>query len=226
MSDQTEWTVTDFGLVRLNGKDMVTALTYDQGRALVDAIKGGKGESMSIGLETPTTGSQSDTKGTGIASEQGHCNNGGCTRPIYRGKECFRCWAGTKWTSMRQRVENKNGNNDRYEKVPLLVSKDDLINWILQNPPPQEIEWPSIDRIDNDVGYSLDNIRWLDHRINSKHCQRDIPEGFKQCPGCLQILPLESFGIHNGKPYGVRRQSRCRPCHNTYRRIWYKNKIS
>ncbi len=39
MSDQTEWTVTDFGLVRLNGKDMVTALTYDQGKALVDAIK-------------------------------------------------------------------------------------------------------------------------------------------------------------------------------------------
>ncbi len=42
MSDQPkptgEWTVTKFGAVQLNGKMMVMAYNYDQGKALVDAI--------------------------------------------------------------------------------------------------------------------------------------------------------------------------------------------
>jgi hypothetical protein len=45
------------------------------------------------------------------------CKNGGCQRPIYRGRVCFRCWAGIKWTSVMQRVANKNGNNNSYEGI-------------------------------------------------------------------------------------------------------------
>lgn len=151
-----------------------------------------------------------------------HCNNGGCTRPTYRGKECFRCWAGTKWTSIRQRVENKNGNNPSYEKVPLVVTKEELIQWVLTNPPPPEMDEPSIDRIIPTIGYALGNIRWLEKRINSRHCQRDIPLGFKCCIGCGEIKPLEL--PHWGRSGSSKWQGRCNPCRRQYDRTWRANR--
>ncbi len=169
--------------------------------------------------ETLTTVDQSLIKGTGIAKESVHCNNGGCTRPVYRAHVCFRCWAGTKWTSMWQRIQNKNGHNPSYEKIPLQITKQELIGWILNNPPSSDLERPSIDRIDNSKGYSLTNIRWLEHRINSKGCQRDIPEGFKKCSGCQKVLSLEAFSP-NRSLCGVQRQSKCRSCKLVYDRAW------
>lgn len=151
-------------------------------------------------------------------AERDHCNNGGCTRPIYRGKECFRCWAGTKWTSIWQRIQNKNGHNPSYESVLLEVGRSELINWILENPPPKGMERPSIDRIDNNKGYSLSNIRWLEHRINSRHCQRDAPKGLKICSGCGLTKPLSHFNKNRSRPDGV--QSRCQPCSRNYERQW------
>ncbi len=168
-------------------------------------------------METLTTDTQSKELGTGIASDQGHCNNGGCTRPIYRGKECFRCWAGTKWTSVWQRIQNKNGHNPYYEKIPLNVSQVELINWIIQNPPPLDMERPSIDRIDNSKGYELNNIRWLEHRINSRGLQRDIPEGFKKCSRCGEIKPRTYL---YWSPSGDYWQGKCRLCKLNYDREW------
>ena len=95
------------------------------------------------------------------------CHNGGCTREIYRGKYCFRCWAGVKWTSIVQRVENKNGNNPSYMKVPILCTKEEMIRWVFDNPPPEQLKIPSLDRIDSKSGYSLENIRWIEKDVNS-----------------------------------------------------------
>jgi hypothetical protein len=155
-----------------------------------------------------------------LASESAHCNNGGCTRQIYRGRKCFRCWAGIKWTSIWQRIQNKNGHNPHYAKVSLDVGKVELINWILENPPPLGMDRPSIDRIDNSKGYSLDNIRWLEHRINSKWIQRDTPEGFKKCVGCGETKPLTTL---YWSPNGNKWQGRCRLCKLTYDRAWRAN---
>lgn len=148
------------------------------------------------------------------------CKNGGCTREIYRGAFCFRCWAGVKWTSMRQRVENKNGNNPSYENIPLLFTKEEIVQWVYDNPPPTNLEEPSIDRIIPEKGYSLDNIRWIEKRINSSGVQRDIPLDKKRCPLCRQILDLDAFGIHNGRWNLRHRQSRCKKCKIEYDRKW------
>lgn len=147
----------------------------------------------------------------------GTCNNGNCTRPIYRGKYCFRCWAGVKWTSIVQRVENRNGNTPSYVGVPITFSREELIEWVMTNPPPKEMKVPSIDRIVPSDGYALNNIRWLERDVNSMNTQRDIPLTHKLCPMCNEILPIDLFGRNLSKPYGRQRQSYCKPC----RRVAY-----
>ena len=152
-----------------------------------------------------------------------HCNNGRCTRPIYRGKYCFRCWAGVKWTSIMQRVQNKNGNNLYYENMPVTFTRKELIEWVLNNPPPEHLTIPSIDRVNNDEGYSLDNIRWLERNINSSTTQRDIPLSHKHCPSCDNTYPLSEFYTNNHH-CGRKRQSYCRRCKSEYDKKWRDNR--
>jgi hypothetical protein len=154
------------------------------------------------------------------AQEGGKCNNGGCTRPVYRGRECFRCWAGTKWTSICQRIENKNGNNNAYAGIPVGFTKDGLIQWIMDNPPPSELTKPSIDRIENSLGYSPGNIQWLEFSRNCSRRNKDTPDGFRSCSKCLQLLHLSVDNFpHNGSknpPFG----HYCKPCNRTYQKEW------
>lgn len=155
-----------------------------------------------------------------------HCNNGGCTKPIYRGKYCFRCWAGVKWTSIVQRLENKMGNCNSYVGVPLGFTKETLIKWVMDNPPPATMFKPSIDRIDPVKGYVPGNIRWLEFRKNCMGCQRDVKDGFKICPICKRILELNkvNFGTNYGKKYGEQFQTYCRVCKHEYDRKWREDK--
>jgi len=101
-----------------------------------------------------------------IQTLSGCCSNGGCTRPIYRGKRCYRCWVGDKWTSMWQRVNNSNKNCPSYVGIPFKITRSEFVRWAIENPPPINMDWPSVDRIISAEGYSLSNIRWLEFRRN------------------------------------------------------------
>ena len=139
------------------------------------------------------------------------CNNGGCTSPVFRGKECIYCWAGTKFDSMKSRIANRNGKTKSYVGIPLEFTRRELISWVLSFPPPDTIKNPSIDRIDPKKGYVPGNIRWLEFRVNCKGPQRDIPEGLKRCPKCFQILPLNTTHFHaDNSRKGF--QSQCKKC--------------
>lgn len=163
-----------------------------------------------------------------VASESG-CTNGGCTRSRYRiTKYCFRCWAGVKWTSIKQRIENKMGNCNSYVGIPIEFNRDELIHWVLQNPPPPDMIRPSIDRIIPSKGYTLTNIRWLELSKNCSGNQRDVDDGFRICPICKvrRELNLYNFGVNNGRKWGSKFQSYCRTCKNKYDTQWrYKKRL-
>lgn len=158
----------------------------------------------------------------GIDLKSLHCQNGGCIRPKYRGRVCFRCWAGIKWTSVKQRVENKNGNNPSYQGIPLGFTKETLISWVLNNPPLLCLTEPSIDRIVPALGYVFGNIRWIEKRKNSAGSQRDVEDGFRICAKCKRKLPLTSafFGINRGKKWGAKLQTYCSECGKVAQREW------
>lgn len=151
-----------------------------------------------------------------------HCNNGDCKRPIFRTQFCLRCWAGVKWTSIRQRVENKNGNNPSYEGVKIGFTKETLIKWVMENPPPASLEIPSIDRIVPELGYSPGNVRWIERNRNSSATNRDSPDGQRICGSCKQMFPADPlfFGpLKRNKTVGL--NSVCRVCSRVKFRKYY-----
>lgn len=149
------------------------------------------------------------------------CHNGNCTRPIYRGKYCFRCWSGVKWTSIVQRLENKTGHCNAYVGLPLGFTRESLIQWVLDNPPPPEMQEPSIDRIKPELGYVPGNIRWLEFRKNRAGGNRDLPDGQRACSICKTVKPAtnEYFPRASG---GL--GSYCKPCNNAYQARWKRNR--
>lgn len=157
-------------------------------------------------------------------SDKPHCNNGCCKKPVYIGKECFRCWAGTKFDSIMQRVRNRNGNYPTYEGLRVLFTRRSFIRWA-ENNRPDNFKRPSLDRIVPSLGYIPENVRWIEVGKNSSGAQRDIPDGFYLCKPCGRILPLSCFGKHNGKRYGKPKQTYCKECKLSYDRQWRKEKL-
>lgn len=49
--------------------------------------------------------------------------------------------------------------------------------------------------------------------------KEEIPEGFKKCPECLNVKPLEEFNKLNIPRSKTKREGRCRECKNHLRRI-------
>lgn len=160
------------------------------------------------------------------AAGTAHCRNGGCRRPLYRTQFCFRCWAGTKWVSIWQRIQNKNGNTPSYVGVTLGFMKADFIQWVLDNPPPEHLDEPSIDRIINELGYAPGNIRWIERRYNSAGTNKDLaPQGLRKCSKCSAILPANNEHFPRTVKHGRRTLSTmCKPCNRVYQYAWAKAK--
>ena len=153
------------------------------------------------------------------------CTNGECTRAIFRTQFCLRCLAGVNLTSIRQRIENNNGNNPSYVGVPLNFTKETLIKWVMDNPPPGDLSEPSIDRIVPEIGYSPGNIRWIEKVRNSSATNRDTPDGQRICGACKQMFPAEPmfFGsLGKNKTLGL--NSLCRVCSRVNSRKYYGRK--
>lgn len=160
-------------------------------------------------------------------ASESHCNNGGCTRPLYRGKECFRCWAGTKWTSIVQRLENKTGHCNAYVGLPLGFTRETLIQWVFDNPPPADMAQPSIDRIKPELGYAPGNIRWLEFRKNTKGANRDLPDDRRMCSRCKQVKPADNEHFPRTVKRGRKTLSTmCHPCNRVYQAKWRESRES
>lgn len=79
--------------------------------------------------------------------------------------------ASQMWSNIKQRSSNSNQRNPSYANVRLLMTKEEFINWavpaietfIYQYP----TDTPSIDRIDADGNYSVNNIRIIGLKLNA-----------------------------------------------------------
>lgn len=147
-----------------------------------------------------------------MTSEKIHCSNGGCQRPPYRGRYCYRCWVGVKWFSLTARLRNLNGRCSSYIGIPLGMTREEFIKWAIENPPPSCMVQPSLDRIVNERGYRLDNIQWLELRQNSRDAQKDVPLTHRRCNPCGRTLPLDSDNFHRNKKDFLGFNSHCKRC--------------
>lgn len=156
-----------------------------------------------------------------FATSGGHCRNGRCTRPIYRGRVCFRCWAGVKWTSVNQRIANKNGNNPSYRNLPIGFDRKSFVQWVLDNPPSSGMHIPSIDRIRPEAGYTPGNIQWIERNKNSAGVNRDLPDGSHRCSRCKAVMSasVANFVIDKRRQHGL--GCYCRNCNRAKWREHY-----
>lgn len=155
-------------------------------------------------------------KSAALAS--GLCTKPGCGKERYSGKQCFDCWIGFKWRSICIRIRDSKGKFPTYAGLPLGFTERELIQWARENPPPNGMKRPSIDKIVDSRGYVPGNIRWLELGKNISREQKDVPDGYKLCLKCGQVKPhtFEFFSSHAGSNKNL--HSSCRPCYNAHMR--------
>jgi hypothetical protein len=122
---------------------------------------------------------------------------------------------------MKQRIENANGHCASYVGIPLGFTREELIAWVLQNPPPADMKWPSIDRIEPAKGYVPGNIRWLEFRRNCAGANRDLPDGMRRCAICGEVKPAANEYFPRNK---TKLSAYCHPCNRAYQREWKERK--
>jgi len=119
-----------------------------------------------------------------------------CTKPRYRNRRCFTCWAGQKFNAILSRVNGHIPYKGRiYIGMELSFNSREFIAWAIENPPPAELVKPSIDRIVDHIGYRLTNIQWMETSRNARKGNKDLPDNMQRCTRCRAVLPrtLEFF---------------------------------
>jgi thiol-disulfide isomerase/thioredoxin len=100
--------------------------------------------------------------------------------------------------SARERV-SKNCGSKLYRNLCFNISKSD-IKFLWFRDLAYNMKIPSIDRIDNSIGYTLENCRFVESRENAATTtmhrnNREMKiQGLKKCPQCDEVNPLNFFG--------------------------------
>lgn len=112
--------------------------------------------------------------------------------------------------------EKKNRN---YAGVKMLINKDEFVEWFMSN----DFEGASVDRIDKNKDYSMDNIQLIPLAENVRKDKVKAKNGICECYACKQIKPLEYFAKDKRRQNG--HSTICKQC-DSKRRYCKKQKVS
>jgi len=137
-----------------------------------------------LGMKYPTNKSKKKYRYCICACEQCNRQFTRQTRSLIANKNCKKCTITNKtihsdsyskiykvWTAMKQRCSNSNNKSyDRYGGRGIFVCSEwenyiVFKEWALS----EYKEGLSIDRIDNNKGYSPDNCRWVDMKVQARN---------------------------------------------------------
>lgn len=141
---------------------------------------------------------------------------------------CYPHWLYRIYTGMKGRCGNKYGNpkSEAYANVKLEVTLDEFMTWGITNPP-AGLSLPSIDRIRNEKGYHLANMRWVNQKNNRGSGQHGLPLSKYRCPKCKTVYERTTDSFHRNKAQGDGLANWCKRCSNTLRLYnYYKRKTN
>ena len=104
-----------------------------------------------------------------------------------------------------------------YKNVRMLIDKDTFVKWFMEN----DFEGCSVDRIDKNKDYSLDNIQMIPLPENIRKDRVKAKDGFCECYKCKEIKPLDSFAKDNRRQNG--HSTICKKCDNERRHKWKRH---
>lgn len=99
-----------------------------------------------------------------------------------------------EWSSMRRRCKPNSNDSKTYYDRGITVCNEwqtdfmSFYKWAMASGYNDSL---SIDRIDNDLGYSPDNCRWIDIRLQQEHKSNTVKISYNGQEYCLRRLCLE-----------------------------------
>lgn len=96
--------------------------------------------------------------------------------------------------------------NTYYKGVKMLIDKDEFVKWFMDN----DFEGASVDRIDKNKDYSMDNIQLIPLEENIRKDKIKAKDGLCECYSCGQIKPLEDFAKDKRRKNG--HSTLCKVC--------------
>ena len=96
--------------------------------------------------------------------------------------------------------------NRHYKDVKMLIGKDEFVEWFMAN----DFEGASVDRIDKDKDYSMDNIQMIPLAENIRKDKTKAKDGLCECYMCKQVKPLELFAKDSRRKNG--HSTICKSC--------------
>lgn len=108
-------------------------------------------------------------------------------------------------------ILNRLNNTDRdknecYQNVKMLIDKDTFVSWFMEN----DFEGASVDRIDKNKDYSIDNIQMLLLEENIRKDKVKAKDGMCECFMCKETKPLEMFAKDGRRKNG--HSTICKSC--------------
>lgn len=117
--------------------------------------------------------------------------------------------ATTRYYMILSRTKHSEQKKNKcYSDVKVLFDKETFINWFMKN----DFEGASVDRIDKDKDYSMDNIQLIPLADNIRKDKVKAKDGMCECYVCKETKPLELFAVDNRRANG--HTTICKTCDN------------
>ena len=131
--------------------------------------------------------------------------------------------AGCAWNRLTSRAGAKYGHRQCYAAIEVRMTRAEFVAWAT----PEYARWfaerpgvtPSLDRIDSTKHYELGNLQLIpveaNRYKNSRHRNKDAPEGFWWCCRCQAYVTTADFDrnkamVKAANPSGF--ATYCKPC--------------
>ena len=96
----------------------------------------------------------------------------------------------SRWYMIRYRTTHtETSKNTAYKGVEFNLDKETFIKWFRE----RDFEHASVDRIDKNKGYTMDNIQLIPLAENIRKDKMKAKNGYCVCFRCKQIKPLQDF---------------------------------
>lgn len=141
-----------------------------------------------------------------------------CTRKPWRHWSiCYSCMLSCIHGNVRRRCTQLVRGAEYAFDLPYCSSKE-FRAWAAKNHPPVELKKPTLGRKDNALGYTTDNLVWIDKNLSARRIK--LPAHLHRCGKCKLTLPATAEHFGTGKGWrGL--GSRCRKCRSVENHYYY-----
>lgn len=105
----------------------------------------------------------------------------------------------SRYYMILNRIHNSNRNKNKvYQNIQMLIDKDTFVKWFMEH----DFEGASVDRIDKNKDYSMDNIQMIPLAENIRKDRVKAKNGMCICYKCGENKPLELFAVDKRRQNG------------------------